>query len=122
MTAISCSAGSSIAYFFRIASKLQSAPSWLAPPLDVERNRLQLRGLVDDLVGWRKDELCFVIDEPLDQPWTGDPVDLGTGAGDPSHVASLRRYEPMAADSLGQLQLPGPALACSNQPPARSPL
>ena len=40
-----------------------------------------------DLVGGDVADLGRRVDEPLDQPRTGDPVGLGTGAGDPLHDA-----------------------------------
>src|SRR5262249_58656764 len=46
------------------------------------------------LVGWHKQELRIRVDELLDQPGTGDPVDLHTLTGDPFHrglLSSLAR-------------------------------
>src|SRR5215469_11730915 len=38
-----------------------------------------------DLIPWDIEELCVRVDEPPDQPWAGDPVDVGVLAGDPLH-------------------------------------
>ena len=44
------------------------------------------------LVARNEDELCLVIDEALDQPWTGDAVDVRVLSRDPLHSRSLREH------------------------------
>src|SRR5262245_52090861 len=53
--------------------------------LHVVRGGIEALRLVHDLVGWREDELGVLVDELLDQPWTGDTIDLHAFAGDPLH-------------------------------------
>src|ERR1051325_7068643 len=59
-------------------------------PLYVVRNRAELGGLRRDVRGRDEDELGVAIDKPLDEPGTGNAVDLGAFAGDPAHGASER--------------------------------
>src|SRR5262249_10834496 len=40
----------------------------------------------EDFVGRCVQDFGFGVDEPADQPWTGDPVDLWPGPGYPLHV------------------------------------
>jgi hypothetical protein len=42
-----------------------------------------------DLIGWRKQELCIVIDETGDKPRTGNSVHVHMRTGDPFHEISF---------------------------------
>src|ERR1700745_970679 len=52
----------------------------------VVEDGVQALSLVDHLVGWDENELRVPVDEFLDEPWAGDPVDLDVLALDPFHA------------------------------------
>src|SRR5262249_50633422 len=62
----------------------------------------QAFGLVHHLVGWNENELRVLVDEFLDQPWAGDPVDLDVLARDPFHAILHWRFirTPLCAISI----------------------
>ena len=55
--------------------------------LDIVGNRTERSGLRNDFGRRDKDELGSFVNEPGDEPGTGDAVDLRTLAGDPSYLA-----------------------------------
>src|ERR1700720_1283226 len=52
----------------------------------VVEDGVQALSLVDDRVGRDENELRVPVDEFLDEPWAGDPVDLDVLARDPFHA------------------------------------
>src|SRR5262249_21444902 len=67
----------------------------------------QAFGLVHHLVGWNENELRVLVDEFLDQPWAGDPVDLDVLARDPFHAIlhwHCIRTPPRAHQYLGRCE------------------
>src|SRR5215471_7399220 len=59
------------------------------PQLDVfhvVEDGIQALSLVDDLVGRDENKLRVLVDEFLNEPWAGDPVDLDALARDPFHA------------------------------------
>src|SRR2546425_12867545 len=65
---------------------------------------------------WKKDELSFRVNELLNQPWTGDPIDFYLFTCDPFHEFSLRydascEGKPYRKDEFVIIRM---ELSCSN--------
>src|SRR5215813_10159044 len=80
------------------------------PQLDVfhvVEGGVQALSLVDDLVGRDENKLRVPVDEFLDEPWAGDPVDLDVLARDPFHAIlhlPCMRTPPSADQYLGRCE------------------
>src|SRR5262252_9796903 len=80
------------------------------PQLDVfhvVEDGIQALSLVDDLVGRDENKLRVLVDEFLDEPWAGDPVDLDVLARDPFHAIlqlPCIRTPPSAGQYLGRCE------------------
>ncbi len=76
------------------------APAPLA--FDVERSGGEPRGHVQNLGGRSEEDDRGEIDEPADQPGTGDAVDLGPRSGDPDRTAGGVERRQLAGLDPGQ--------------------
>src|SRR5215212_2640157 len=56
-------------------------------------------GCRQHLVAWHEYELGVGIDEPLDQPWARDPINVGVLSCDPLHSPSFEASETAARPS-----------------------
>src|SRR5262244_3822479 len=75
----------------------------------VVEDGVQALSLVDHLVGRDENELRVPVDEFLDEPWAGDPVDLDALARDPFHAIlhlPCMRTPPSADQYLGRCETP----------------
>ena len=63
--------------------------------LDIEGNRAKARGHAFDLARGHEQKHGIGIDEAADEPWTGDPVDLGPRTGYPERGLSKAKGRQM---------------------------
>src|SRR5215203_2539739 len=51
------------------------------------------------VVTWDEQELSVGVDEPLNQPWAGDPINVGVLSRDPLHSSSFEALKTAARPS-----------------------